>query len=200
MIMTIIRVKDTRNISGDNTILTGSDLGDKRALDTRDIGQALISPSNSTSEALLDGTSFVGSWVERITPSVLLSLATDQECQLIIETSTNAVDVDGSRTYDYSPSDYFPSQVVTIDRQYWRVRVVNTSGADQTFMRLQTSVGSFNDQTFTIGNDFDLITTTVISPTITNFIYSLGGVTVRTIQVTYTAADHVEITRVELQP
>lgn len=105
---------------------------------------AVVSSENSTDVPLVAGGEFSGEFVKASTyATVSVLIHSDQASAndgLRIEWSTDAEHVDDRQTFDYvgTASALGLMVMATVRAQYMRVRYLNTSLADQSFMRLQT--------------------------------------------------------------
>lgn len=97
---------------------------------------------NSTSIALTNGNTFTGDWydVTKYNYSNLVCVAvTDQDGVLYIDFSTDGSNVDESHSYTVVGS--VPEKaIVAISARYARIRFLNNSGYDQTYLRIQSSL------------------------------------------------------------
>lgn len=123
--------------------------GTKRGVDVNLIGDSsgTLSPSvdsqNSTSTPLNNAAVFTGAWVERTSPEMIVAVASDQDCQFQMQFSVNASDIDSTLTYTYDASGINVPKRLVIARRYYRVVVTNNSGFNMTYLRAQTSTGTF---------------------------------------------------------
>lgn len=97
---------------------------------------------NSTIVPLNTGATFTGSsepcWPY---PSIILSAITDQIGLLILEFSMNNINWDSSIVYNLVPN-LNEVHRVSVTRPYFRVKITNTSGANQTYLRVSCLLGS----------------------------------------------------------
>lgn len=142
-----------------------------------------VLPSNSTTNALeatggddtyigtaekMAGSSWYDvSWLwSRRTESVLIAVLTDQDGDLYLEQSIDGSNWDSSLPYKVT-ANLNEVHRLTVTRQYYRVRFVNTSSSAQTFFRLQTLTGSSENlaapANLTISQDADAIVVRSIS-------------------------------------
>lgn len=105
---------------------------------------AIISQANSSDSPLVAGGEFLGEFV-KVSPYATVSVlihADEQSANdgLQIEWSTDFENVDDRQSFDYagSASQLGLMVMATVRAAYMRVRYVNNSLTDQTFMRLQT--------------------------------------------------------------
>ena len=108
---------------------------------------AYESTFNSSSDNITDGGSFIGEWEERTTPDLIIAIASDVDLTYKIEFSTNKTDIDSTLSFQFQAGVIEQPHRITLTRKYFRVVVENDSGSDSTYMRLQVSLGFFNDLT-----------------------------------------------------
>lgn len=103
---------------------------------------------NSTTTALaIDGT-FTGEAVSTDGNSaVIVSVYTDKDGTLYIDFSPDKVNWDSVLTYTHKASLVNPPHRLTVTRGYFRVRFYNSSGQVQSYLRLQTLIGNYNQLT-----------------------------------------------------
>lgn len=73
--------------------------------------------------------------------SLIISAKTDQDCTLYVDFSTDATNWDSTLTF-FINAGVNEVHRITVTKFYARVRLVNNSGAAQTYLRLQTILGS----------------------------------------------------------
>ena len=101
-----------------------------------------IVSGNSTTTALDNGETFTGEWTDvQSWPSVVVAVATDQDGTYSVQYSTDGVNVDSTLTRYYRTAQIEPPHRFTNTRRYCRVTFTNNSGSNQTYLRIQTSVG-----------------------------------------------------------
>jgi hypothetical protein len=121
-----------------------------------------ISTVNSTSTLLTNGSTFTGTW-EDVTKysDVIVAVKTDQNGTFQVQYSPDGTNVDSSLTRYYRTNQIEAPHRFTNTRQFMRVVFTNNSGADQTFLRLQTILGKRNDLNapldLMLAQDFDSI-------------------------------------------
>lgn len=102
-----------------------------------------VSTANSTTTLLTSGSTFTGTWEDAtLYDSIVVSPKTDQDGTYTVQFSPDGVNADSSLTRYYRTSQIEPPHRFTIARQYVRVTFTNTSASDQTYLRLQTILGS----------------------------------------------------------
>ena len=95
----------------------------------------------STFTPLVDGDFYCGPWFETSGfPSITIAALTDKASEGVLEFSPNASDVDEEITFDVAANTNF-IRVYNLTRKFARVKLTNTSGSDQTFLRLQVILG-----------------------------------------------------------
>lgn len=144
--------------------------------ETRPSPTGMISDANSTATLLTNGSSFTGEWEDVSTfDSVVVAAKTDQNGTFSIQFSPDGVNVDSTLTRYYRTNQIEAPHRFTITRKYCRVVFTNDSGSDQTYLRLQTSYGSYPELNAptdsTLAQDFDA---TVVRPTKFNYEVGLG--------------------------
>lgn len=108
-----------------------------------------ISDKNSTYIPLNSGQTFIGS-PDRDSeyPDLKVDIETDQDGILTISLSTDGINYQ-NKTYNYlssaSSEELFNPYVEIKGHQYVRISFQNTSGSNQTYMRLHTEFGTFRD-------------------------------------------------------
>ena len=138
----VIRKAGKEVTSGDNTnylLQIGAPSGTTIAISDK----PLVDDLNSTTTPLTDGSTFTGEWVERTTKELIVAIASDQSCSFNIQFSSNASDIEFNGTYTYDPSGINIPRRLVISRKFYRVVITNDSGSDMTYLRSQTSIGSF---------------------------------------------------------
>jgi hypothetical protein len=134
------------------------------------------SVKNSTTIPLAASATFTGTG-EAVTkyPSIAVSVATDQNGTLYIEFSADGVNWDTSLSYAYDTSRINPPHILTTTGRYTRVRFTNTSSSAQTYLRLQTTYGQYNQLTAslngTLSENYDA---TVVRPTDYHYEVAMG--------------------------
>lgn len=99
--------------------------------------------SNSSTTALNNGEVFTGAWQDVSSyDSVVVAVKTDQNGTYTVQFSPDGTNQDSTLTRYYRTTQIEPPHRFTITRKYCRVVFTNDSGSNQTYFRLQTSVGS----------------------------------------------------------
>tara|TARA_R110000787_G_C13366580_1_gene440490 strand:- start:49 stop:1233 length:1185 start_codon:yes stop_codon:yes gene_type:complete len=135
-----------------------------------------ISEENSSTTLLVNAGVFTGGWVDVSDSSdVIVSLSTDQNGTYTVQFSPDGVNQDSTLTRYYRTDQINVPHRFTITRKFMRVVFTNNSGADQTYFRLQTLLGSYTNLNAptdsTLAQDFDSI---VVRPTDPNSEIVLG--------------------------
>lgn len=108
-----------------------------------------ISEKNSSTTAINTGSNFTGEWEDvGDYDSLTVAVKTDQNGYFTVEFSPDATNTDSTLTRYYNIPDSYvhPNEIeaphrYAITRKYARVRFYNDSGTNQTYFRLQTSIG-----------------------------------------------------------
>lgn len=101
-----------------------------------------VDEKNSTNTPLANGETFTGGWVETLQyPSVIISIAADQDCDYRVEYSTDYTNIDSTIYYRFRVDGIDPPTRLVNTRAYYRVVVENNSGSDMTYLRLQVIQG-----------------------------------------------------------
>lgn len=101
-----------------------------------------VDDGNSTSTPLNAGNTFTGSSKDVSSyPCVVVSCLTNQAGALYVEFSTDNVNWDSSIPYSVAASTNEVHRL-SVSKKYCRVRFTNTSASNQTYLRLQTLLGS----------------------------------------------------------
>lgn len=133
----------------------------------RAVTEPKISDDNSSDIILDDGQSFVGEWTKRTSPQLVIAIFTDVAVTYKAEFSTNGIDVDSTLTYTFTPGVVEAPKILVIAREFYRITVLNESGSNATFMRLQVSEGFYGTLTSPlnspIGEEADSVITRAVS-------------------------------------
>jgi hypothetical protein len=123
-----------------------------------------LSTSNNSTTPLTAGSTFTGTAEQNNFPDVYVSCITDQAGTLYFDFSN-----DGTNWNVFPPSGFtlvagvHEAHKALKAGRYFRIRVTNTSGSNQTYLRAYTYFGSFDQLTsplnFAPNNDTDAITT-----------------------------------------
>jgi hypothetical protein len=122
----------------------------------------VVSTDNSHSTLITDGSNFTGAWEEVSQyDSVVVAVKTDQNGYFEVQFSPDGTNQDSTLTRYYRTTQIEAPHRFTITRSYFRVVFYNNSGADQTFFRLQTTIGAKAELNApldsTLAQDFDSI-------------------------------------------
>jgi hypothetical protein len=102
----------------------------------------VLDDANSSSTLLASSGVFTGEWMDaQGFDSVVIALKTDQNGTISIQFSPDRNNVDSTLTRYYRTGQIEAPHRFTITRKFYRVVVTNTSASDQTYMRLQTTIG-----------------------------------------------------------
>lgn len=100
-----------------------------------------IDTNNSSTTPLNAGATFTGTWTDVSEyPSVVVACRTDQNGTLTVQFSPDATNIDSSISYTLTANTNEVHRV-GVTRRYFRVVSTNTSASNQTFYRLQTTIG-----------------------------------------------------------
>jgi hypothetical protein len=117
--------------------------------------------ANSSTTPLTAGSTFTGTADLNDSPAVLIWANTDQDGTLYAEFSTDGTNWDTSLSFNYQTDRINPPHVLTKGYRYYRTRFTNTSSSDQTYLRLVTTYGNFNQLTSpingTVAESFDAV-------------------------------------------
>jgi hypothetical protein len=102
-----------------------------------------VDAGNSTTTPLNASLTFTGAWVfSPSRSSISVAAKTDQDGKIEIQFSPDGTNEDSTLTRYYRTAQIEPPHRFTITRGYYRVKFTNTSASNQTYLRLQTLVGS----------------------------------------------------------
>lgn len=110
------------------------------------------SVENSTTTPLSAGATFTGTGELNGFPDIMVTVKTDQDGTLYIDLSTDGINWDSQIIYNYHEEEINPPHAIVKATRYVRVRFVNTSGVDQTFIRLASYFGDFSKLSIPIDN------------------------------------------------
>lgn len=97
---------------------------------------------SSTTTALNNGQTFTGTFVDvSAYSSMVVACLTDQSGVLYVDYSPDGTNTDSTLSFTVAANTNEVHRI-TNTRQYMRVRFTNNSGANQTFLRLQTMIGA----------------------------------------------------------
>jgi hypothetical protein len=121
-----------------------------------------VSTDNSTTSTLGISGTYTGTWEDCSNfESIIVALATDQDCTIKIQFSPDGTNIDSTLTRYFRTNQIEPPHRFTITRQYYRIVIENGPTA-QTYMRLQTMMSSNSADLnapgdSTMSQDFDAI-------------------------------------------
>jgi len=122
----------------------------------------VVSDDNSSTTLITNGSNFTGSW-EEVTQyqAIVVAVKTDQDGYFEVQYSPDGINVDSTLTKQYRTSQIEAPHRYTNTRKYCRVIFYNNSGTDQTYFRLQVTLGERNDLNTTLNStlaqDFDSV-------------------------------------------
>ncbi len=97
---------------------------------------------NSTTIPLLVAGTWIGDWYDiSAHNSLIVAAKSDQAGEMYVDFSTNKVDVDSTLNYILTAATNEVHRI-TVTRKWVRIRVLNTSGVNQTYLRVQSLAGS----------------------------------------------------------
>ena len=102
---------------------------------------------NNSITPLNNGITFVGESEINAYTDVMVQVATDQNGTLYCEFSPDGINWDTSLSFEYNTNRINPPHIFVKAERYFRVRFINNSGSNQTYLRLNTYYGSFNKLT-----------------------------------------------------
>jgi hypothetical protein len=101
------------------------------------------SEGNTTTTPLLIGEEYTGEWELNSHNDVMVSLKTDQIGKLYFDFSNDGVNVETFPTSGFDVTTDHEFHTAIKGKRYFRIRLDNTSGIDQTVLRLHTYYGSY---------------------------------------------------------
>lgn len=105
-----------------------------------------LSGNNSTNTALNNGSIFIGEWEKCIHfNSIKISAITDKISTLYIDYSSDGINVDFTQSHPLNANIYFSifDKIIT---SHFRIRITNSSGSNQTYLRM-TAILSYQFDT-----------------------------------------------------
>lgn len=124
------------------------------------------SSGNSSTTLLVASATFTGTAELNNYPDVMIYISTDQNGTYYIEFSSDGTNWDTSLSFLYDTTRINAPHTFDKAPRYFRIRFTNTSTTDQTYLRLLTYYGSFNQLTApingTLSENYDA---TVVRPT-----------------------------------
>ena len=135
-----------------------------------------VDTNNSTTTPLNTLAVFTGTATDvSAYPDMIVSVATDQDGTYTIQFSTDGTNWDSTLTRYYRTGQINVPHRFVNTRKYMRVTFTNTSASNQTYLRLQTLLGSFSDLNIpidsTMSQDYDSVS---VRPTDFNTEVALG--------------------------
>lgn len=121
-----------------------------------------VDTNNSTTTPLNTLAVFTGTATDvSAYPDMIVSVATDQDGTYTIQFSTDGTNWDSTLTRYYRTGQINVPHRFVNTRKYMRVTFTNTSASNQTYLRLQTLLGSFSDLNIpidsTMSQDYDSV-------------------------------------------
>jgi len=102
----------------------------------------IVSTDNSTAIALSPTSSWTGSFEDvSAFPSVVFSLIFDTSGSLLIDFSTDAVNLDRTSVFNFT-SSIDELHRLSVTHKYYRARIFNAATSSQSYLRFQTLLGS----------------------------------------------------------
>lgn len=135
-----------------------------------------VDTNNSSSALLNAGAIFTGTATDvSVYSDMVVSVSTDQDGTYTIQFSTDGTNWDSTLTRYYRTNQINVPHRFAITRKYMRVTFTNTSASNQTYLRLQTLLGSTGDLNIpidaTMSQDYDSIS---VRPTKYEYETALG--------------------------
>lgn len=120
----------------------GSILIEDNTINARILNNTKVSTDNSSTAILTNGASYTGTWEDTTNyNSVTVAVKTDQSGLLYIQFSPDGTNLDSSLSFSVAAATNEVHRI-TCTRKYMRVVFTNNSGADQTYFRLQSILGT----------------------------------------------------------
>lgn len=116
--------------------------------------KSVASTVNSSTTLLTSGSTFTGTAEHNDHPSVMVAVKTDQNGTLYCDFSVDGTNWDSTLSFTYDTTKINPLHILEKGPRYYRTRFTNSSGSDQTYLRLQTSFGTFNKLTSAFNSTF----------------------------------------------
>jgi hypothetical protein len=105
------------------------------------LNYSYIVEANTTSTPLNAGATFTGTWTlcDKYA-SVVVSGKTDQDSHLYVDFSPDGTNVDSTLTYKMT-AGLNEAHKLAVTKNYFRIRIENTSASNQTYLRAQSMLG-----------------------------------------------------------
>jgi hypothetical protein len=114
---------------------------------------------NSSTTPLTSASTFTGTAELNSYSDVMVYVATDQNGTYYVEFSSDGINWDTSLSFIYDTNNINAPHTFVKAERYFRVRFTNTSASSQTYLRLSTYYGSFNQLSIplngTISGNYD---------------------------------------------
>jgi len=138
--------------------------------------QGFVDAGNSSTTPLNNAAVYTGTWIDvSAFTDISVSIKTDQNGTYSVQYSPDASNVDSTLTRYYRTGQIEPPHVFKNCRKYARVVFTNDSGANQTYLRLQSMIGNRGQLNApcdsTLSQDYDA---NVVRPTSFNYEVALG--------------------------
>jgi len=138
--------------------------------------QGFVDAGNSSTTPLNNAAVYTGTWIDvSAFTDFSVSIKTDQNGTYSVQYSPDASNVDSTLTRYYRTGQIEPPHVFKNCRKYARVVFTNDSGANQTYLRLQSMIGNRGQLNApcdsTLSQDYDA---NVVRPTSFNYEVALG--------------------------
>jgi len=102
-----------------------------------------VDTGNSTTTPLNAGATYTGTWIDvSAYTSVVVAIKTDQDGEYSVQFSTDASNSDSTLSFYYHTDHVEAPHRYTVTRKYFRVTFTNSSASNQTYIRLQSLLGS----------------------------------------------------------
>lgn len=172
------------------TLLGSQQIEQDISLDTTGLARdGTVDSNNSTTTPLNNNTTFTGTGTDvSAYPSVVVACLTDQNGILYVDFSPNNTNWDSTLSFTLT-ANVNEVHRITVTRRYYRARVFNNSGANQTFLRFQTLLGSQTPLTSTITSSIQTDADTILTRSILTGIQDSGNYA----NVPVTAEGHLEV-------
>ncbi len=158
---------NTISVGGEITVTKELD-EDKTSMDSSIRSNSSLAQTALTETNIIaNGGSYTSDWTERTGPEMLIAISTDQDLDYYAEFSPDGINNDSSLPYTYDASGINPPRRLVIARKFWRIRIVNNSGSDLTYLRAQVSIGDFDPLSSKINATIDDQSDSVVSRAIT---------------------------------
>tara|TARA_R110000787_G_scaffold49859_4_gene119266 strand:- start:9949 stop:11349 length:1401 start_codon:yes stop_codon:yes gene_type:complete len=132
---------------------------DNLGFDLAPSDRGIQSSVNSSTTPLTSAATFTGTAELNSYSDVMVYVATDQNGTYYVEFSSDGINWDTSLSFIYDTNNINAPHTFVKAERYFRVRFTNTSASSQTYLRLSTYYGSFNQLSIplngTISGNYD---------------------------------------------